>query len=131
MARHKRHGHADAGRKWKNDFGVHKIGYEYLFLCLIVLQRGREAELHPTALGHESQGAVGAGVVKPRAVEQIGDVERPLSPRGGLRKCDVRQKRTWGDVFVSGGEDGWRQCKAAQLHGKASTRSPFPAETGL
>ena len=98
---------------------------------LNVLQRGREAELHPTPLGHESQSAVGTGVIKPRAVEYIGDVERPLSPRGGLRKCDVRQKRTSSGVFVSGGQDSRCQCKAAQLQGEPSTRSPFPAETGL
>ena len=98
---------------------------------LLVLQRGREAELYPTPLRYDSQGAIGACVVKPRAIEHIGDIERPLSPRGGLRKCDVRQKRTWGGVFVSGGDDSGCHGKAAQLHGKASTRSPFPAETGL
>lgn len=97
----------------------------------MVLQQSCEAELHPTPLGHESQSAVGAGVVKPRTVEHIGDIECPLSPRGGLRKCDVRQKRTWSGVFVSGGENSRCQGKATQSQGQASRHAAFPTETGL
>ena len=60
-----------------------------------MIQRLCESKLNPPALGDKAQSSVGAGVIKPLAVERVLDFQGPTSQSSGLMEGDVRQECAW------------------------------------